>query len=151
MHVFEHQDRRVDLGEPLEEQAPRGEQVVSLEAPFLEREQVTKTGLHEAALLGVGQMLLDDLRELRECARRVLVLGDARAPAHHVGKCPVGDPLAVGKAAAAMPVRDLGETVEVLVELPGKPGLADAGDARDRDQLRLALVGARVKEILDST
>ena len=150
LHVLEHEDRRVDVGEPLEEQAPGGEQVVPLEAPFLEREQVTQTGLDEAALLGVGQMLLDDLRELRERARRLLVLGDARAPAHHVGKRPVGDALAVGEAAAAMPVRDLGEPVEVLVELPRKPGLADAADARDRDQLRLALVGARVEEILDS-
>ena len=47
-----------------------------------------------------------------------------------------------------MPLHDLGHSVEVLLELPGEPGLADAGDAHDRDEVRLGLVGARVEELL---
>ena len=60
----------------------------------------------------------------------VVVLGDAGAHAHHVGERPVGDALAVGEAAAAVPVDVVDEPVEVLVELPRQPRLADPGDAR---------------------
>ena len=49
-----------------------------------------------------------------------------------------------------MPVRQLRDPVEVLVELPREPRLADAGDAGDRDEVRLAAGGALVEEILDA-
>jgi len=111
---------------------------------------VAEPRLHEPALAGIGDVLVDDLGQLRERARGLLVLGDARTPAHHVCEGPVGHALAVGEAAAAVPVRDLGKAVEVLVELPGEPRFADAGDACDRDELRAALVGARVEEVLDA-
>ena len=94
-------------------------------------------------------MLLDDGRKLLERGSRRLVLGDPGAHAHHVGERPVGDALAVRQTAAAVPVRDLGDAVEVLVELPRQPRLADAGDPGDRDQLRLPLVRADMEEILD--
>ena len=45
--------------------------------------------------------------------------------------------------------RDLGKAVEILVELPGQAGLADAGDAHDRDQVGLPVVGAREEQLLD--
>ena len=48
-----------------------------------------------------------------------------------------------------MPVDDLGQPVEVLVELPGEPRLADPGDAGHRDELRLLLLGAGVEQLLD--
>ena len=50
-----------------------------------------------------------------------------------------------------MPVRDLRQPVEVLVELPREPRLADPGDAGDRDEVRLPLLGAGVEEVLDPT
>ena len=88
-------------------------------------------------------------RSFAERGGRLLVLGDPAAHPHHVGERPVGDALAVGEAAAAMPVDGLGDAVEVLVELPAETRLADPGDAGDRHEVRLALVGARVEEILD--
>jgi hypothetical protein len=48
-----------------------------------------------------------------------------------------------------MPVHDLRQAVEILVELPDQPRLADPGDAGDRDQVRLLLVGADVEDVLD--
>ncbi len=105
--------------------------------------------LDEAAFLGVRQMLLDDLRQLGQRGGRLLVLGDPGPHADHVRERPVRDALAVGEAATPVPVGDLRQAVEVLVELPGQPGLADPGDADDRHEVRLPLVGAGVEEILD--
>src|SRR4051794_21588393 len=48
-----------------------------------------------------------------------------------------------------MPPDGLRNAVEVLVELPADPRLADPGDARDRDEVCLALVCRSVEEILD--
>ena len=82
-------------------------------------------------------------------AVRVLVLGDPRPPAHHLGQRPVRDAVAVGEAAAAVPPDVRREAVDVLLELPGEPRLADPGDADDRDERRALLVGGGVEEILD--
>ena len=43
-----------------------------------------------------------------------------------------------------------GDAVEVLLELPGQPRLADAGDADDRDEVRLALLCRPVEMLLDN-
>ena len=48
-----------------------------------------------------------------------------------------------------MPVGELRQAVEVLVELPREPRLADPRDAGHRDELRAALVRRRVEQILD--
>ena len=61
-------------------------------------------------------------------ARARLVLADPGAHAHHLGERPVGDALAVGEAAAAVPPDLLDQAVHVLLELPGEARLADAGD-----------------------
>ena len=58
--------------------------------------------------------------------------------ADHLGQRPERDAVAVGQAAAAVPPDRLGEPVDVLLELPGQPRLADAGAPGDRDQLRAA-------------
>ena len=48
-----------------------------------------------------------------------------------------------------MPVRELRDAVEVLVELPGEARLADAGDAGDGDEVRAPAALAVVEEVLD--
>ena len=50
-----------------------------------------------------------------------------------------------------MPVDELRDPVEVLVELPRQARLADPGDAGHRDELRPLLLCAGVKQILDLT
>ena len=74
LHVLEREHRRVGVGEALEEQPPGGEQVLAVAGrAVFEAEQAGEPGLDEAALLGVGQVLL-------ECRPQLLAhrLGRAR-------------------------------------------------------------------------
>ena len=50
-----------------------------------------------------------------------------------------------------MPPHALLKPVHVLEELPAEAGLADAGDADDRDEMRPPLVGGRVEQLLDES
>src|SRR5512146_2633775 len=95
-------------------------------------------------------MLLEREAKLLQRGRRLVLLADPAAHPHHVRERPVRDPLAVGEATAAVPVRRLGDSVEVLVELPRETGLADPGDPCDRDQVRLAPGSALMEEVLDA-
>ncbi len=52
--------RRVDVGQPLDEQPPRREEVIPLIAAFVEREQVRETWLDESPLIRVGEVFLND-------------------------------------------------------------------------------------------
>ena len=150
LHVLERHDHRVRVGQALEEEPPGREEVVALVADaFLEAEQVREPRLDEAAVRLVGERLRDDLLQLGARRRGLFLLEDAGAHAHHVRERPVRDALAVGEAAAAVPVRQLCDSVEVLVELPGETRLADAGDARDGDQVRAPAALAVVEEVLD--
>src|SRR5437588_11264865 len=47
-----------------------------------------------------------------------------------------------------MPPKVVEQPVHVLLELPRQPRLADAGDPDDREQMTLALVRARMEELL---
>ena len=135
---------------PLEEQPPGGEQVLPLvRSAFAEREQLRQPGLDEPPLLRIEQVLLERCLQLLQRLLLLLVLGDPAAPPHHVRQRPVGHALAVRETAAAMPVDRLNDPVEVLVELPREPRLADPGDPGDRDQLRPPLLRADVEQILD--
>ena len=48
-----------------------------------------------------------------------------------------------------MPEHLVGDAVEVLLELPREARLADAGDADDRDEVRLSLLRRAVEVLLD--
>ena len=94
-------------------------------------EQAREQRLDEAPLVRDRACARSSVASSFERAMRVVVvLGDAGAHAHHVRERPVGDALAVGETAAAVPVDVVDEAVEVLVELPREPRLADPGDAR---------------------
>jgi hypothetical protein len=121
LHVLERHDDRVRVAQPLEEQPPGGEEIVALVAQaFLEAEQVRESRLDEAAVGLVVEGLCDYLLQLRARRRRLFLLDDAGPHPHHVREGPVRDAFAVGEAAAAVPVRELRDAVEVLVELPGE-------------------------------
>ena len=112
-------------------------------------EQLREPRLDEPALLRVEQMLLQRRLQLPQRLVLRVVLGDPAAHPHHVRERPVGHALAVGEAAAAVPVDGLAMPVEVLVELPRQPRLADPGDPGHGDELRPALLGADVEQVLD--
>jgi hypothetical protein len=103
---------------------------------------------HERALARVVQVLLERLLELP--ARRVdrFVLADAAAHPHHVGQRPVSDTFAVWEAPSAVPVDLVDDAVEVLVELPREPRLADASDPGQGHDIRVPLRRA-VEEFVD--
>ena len=148
--VLEHHHQRPLLGQALEEPPPGREEVLAVGGrPFGEPEQVEETRLDPRALVRVRDVELERGPQLRGRAGRVLVLEDLRTTAHHLGERPVGDPVAVGEAAAAVPPDVRRQAVDVLLELPGEAGLADPGDADDRDEPGARLVGGGVEEVLD--
>ena len=150
LHVLEGEHRRIALREALEEEPPGGEEVLLVARLVLgQPEQVREARLEEAPLFGVEEVLLERGVQLGQRRRRLLLLGDAAAHAHHVRERPVRHAFAVGEAAPAVPVHGVRDAVEVLVELPREPRLADAGDAGQRDEVRLVLVRRGVEEVLD--
>ena len=150
VHVFEDEDGRAALGEALEEDAPGREEVVPLmRLPLGQAQEVGETGLDPVALLLVFDVGLGGLAELLPSGPRVLALGDLRPHPDHLGERPVRDAFAVGEAAAALPRNQLFDSVDVLAELPGQPGLAEAGDADHRHEVGLGLIGAGVEHLLD--
>ena len=150
MDVFEDHDGRHDLGEALVEEAPGCKDVLPVAGgPGLQPEQAREPRLDPAAFLRIGQDDLDRFEELRKGRVGILALEDARVRANHLGEGPVGDALAVRKAAAAVPACVDREPVEVLEELPHESRLADARAADNGDQLRSVVVRGGVEELLD--
>jgi hypothetical protein len=122
LHVLEHHDDRVALGEAFEEGAPGGEHVLLIAGSTgVEREEVREARLDPRAFLGVGNELLQGRPQLRRGGRRVFLLGDAAPHLHHVDERPVRHPFSVGQAASSVPEAGLREPVDVLLELPGQP------------------------------
>ena len=68
---------------------------------------------------------------------RIVRLGDSCKRLYHLHHRPIGDPLAVGKAA---PNRDAGTTLNSLYELSRDPRLSCAGGRDDRHQLAILLI-----------
>ena len=137
------------LGHALEEEAPRAKELLlASRRPVLEPEQVQQAWFDEPALLVVREELLRGCSDLRRSGRRVLALRDAGAHSDHLGERPEGDAFPVGETAPAVPPDELLETVHVLEVLPAEPRLADAGDADDGHELRPALVGRGVEDLL---
>ena len=79
----------------------------------------------------------------------VLPFRDLCAHANHLRERPERDSLTVGEAPSAVPPDVLGETVDVLEELPAQAGFSDAGDAHDGHKVRSSLRRARVEKFLD--
>ena len=119
------------LGDPLEEDAPRREQdVTAAGRGRLEAEEGEQRRLDPASVV-VGRDVLGHGRADPLAGRGLVVrLGQARPPPDHLAERPERDPLAVRRAPAAVPVDRLADPVDVLLELPGEPALADAARAR---------------------
>jgi hypothetical protein len=150
VEILEEQHDRAGLRHPLEEETPRRMEILPVWRNAVgQPEDVLEARLHPLALVRVGHVLLDRRTQLRERLRRRILLRDASAHPHHLGQRPVRDAVPVGEAAAAMPPDVVNQAVDVLLELPREPGLADAGDADHRDEARAPIVRGRVEQILD--
>ena len=120
------------LREALEEQPPPCEEVVACQVGVGGAEQLGHARLDEVTLLGAGDQLVQALAQLGAHHVVRILLADAEALAHDLGEGPVGDAVAVGEALAAVPEDVQGQAIDVLVELPGQPRLADPGRTHDR-------------------
>src|ERR1019366_10813023 len=79
----------------------------------------------------------------------VVGLGKAGPPADHLAQRPERDPLAISGRPAAVPVDRLADPVDVLLELPGEPALADPARAGDRDEPGPPIAAGRGDQVLE--
>ena len=87
-------------------------------------------GRDERALLGVVEKLGQLRLELVLDGLVAVLLGDAEPGPDDLGQRPEGDVLAERQALAAVPVEEVREPVDVLLELPAQARLADSGRSR---------------------
>ncbi len=91
------------------------------------------------------RLLLAALAELRERLLERVVVGDARSRLDHLRQRPVGDALAVWKAAAAQDARAL----EPVDELPREAALPHSRLAEDREQVGTAVANRARERVLE--
>ena len=148
--VLEHEHRRACLGEPLEEHACRGEEVLLVaHGAFFETEEVREPRLCKTPFLWIRNVLLDRGSQFLAGIRRLFVLDDPCATANHVGQRPKRDAVAVCKAASGVPPDVAGQPVDIFLELPCETRLSDAADPDNRDEMRPAVFRGGVVELLD--
>ena len=137
-------------GESLEEASPAGEQLRpgQLRAGGGQAEEGREPGGHEDTVGLVVEQSGQRGGELVLDLAAVVVLADAEAGADDLGQRPERGVLAEGGASAAVPVDVLGQPVDVLLQLPPQPRLADTGRTGDQHQARASLVLGRVQHVL---
>ncbi len=146
--VLEDHDHGRARREAFEERPPGGEQLVRPD-PRPDAEESQQRRLDPAPLVGVGDVRRQRLADLRPRRRLVVGLHQAAATADHLAQGPERDPFAVGGGSAVVPPDVLDKAVEVLRELPGQAGLADAGRSEDRDQAGPLLPAGGVEQLLE--
>ena len=104
-----------------------------------------------APLLLVGNEQRHRLRELPPAGRDVVGLGDPGSHPDHLAERPERDAIAVGRAAALVPVDVVGEAVYVLGQFPCEPGLAYPADPGDRYEPRFPFALCGVEQLLQQT
>ena len=146
--VDDDDDRRGPVADPLEEGRPRGEQVLLGVVVGGEAEEDLEARRHPLPFVTAHAVLVQGRRE--QCGLLLVgVIGVGRQPAaHRLGHGPEGHPLSVGEAPPGVPLHRVGEPVDVLLELPGEPGLPDAGLPVDEQQGRSTRRHRRVEQLL---
>src|SRR5579862_2502145 len=86
--------------------------------------------------------------QLRGRRRGIFSFDDSSTAADHFCQSPVGDAVSVRKAPTEVPEVRIGETIDVLEELPRQAALTNARDSDDRDQERSVLSRRGVQELL---
>ena len=149
MDVLEHHDRGPLGRQALEEGAPGREERLAPAGRWRLQAQQRQQRLLDPVAVIVGDELRHGLVD--PLARRglVVVLGETRTATDHLAEGPEGDAVAVAGGAAAVPVDLLDQTIDVLLELPREPALADARRAGDGDEARPLLLADLVQQVLE--
>ncbi len=146
VQVLEHEHGRTLLGDPLQEPAPGGEQLLALgRRGRLDPEQGQQPLPEPLPLVAVGE----DGAELLLRDRGRIGLEDAGVRLQDLPERPEGDPLPVGQAAALPPGRELGAGVDVGEELGDDPALAEPRLTDDRHELDRARRDRLVEDPLE--
>ena len=150
VQVLEDEGDRALGGDPLEERAPRREQLFARHlGRRVDSQQGEERRLDPAPLGFIGHPPFDGLRDLRPCGRLVVGLGQAGARADHLAERPERDALAVGGRSPGVPENRLDDAVEVLRQLPDEPALARSGHADDGHDPRPSLATGCVEQVLE--
>ncbi len=150
MEVVEQEHGRAAVRDPLEERPPGRERLLALpvrRAP--DTEQRGQVRLDPAPLGVVGDELGQARREPSPGEQRGVPLGDPGPSSDHLGERPEGEALAVRGRSSMVPRHLLDHAVDVLLELPADPALADPGLAEDRHEPDRPFFADRGKEVLD--
>ena len=125
------------LGEPLEQQSPRREQLAAMNqrAAVIESQQAAQRSPDARVSLGVaGEHVVQQRVELRPLDVPRILERDPGPHPDHVAERPEADPLPEARSLPAMPEHGRCQTVDILLELPAKTGLAEPGLSDDRDE-----------------
>ena len=145
--VLEDHDHGAGRGQAFEVRAPCSEELIGTECrPVAEQRQ--EGGFDPAPLGLVGHDGGDALADL--APRRCLVVRfrESRSATDHLAEGPEGDALAIRRRTSVVPVDVLGHPVEILLELPGQPALADAGRTDDADEPCASFATGRMEQVL---
>ena len=146
--VLEHHDHRRSGGQPFEEGAPGSEQLLGAHARADTQER-QQGRLDPAPLRFVRDMLRDGRGDLRPGRGGVVGLQQPASTTDHLAQCPEADALAIRGRAAVVPPDLLDQAIEVLRELPGQAGLADARRPDDRDEAGAPFPAGGVEQVLE--
>ena len=148
------------VADPVQEGGPGREQVLARErADRADAEQGGHPRLQPGPLVGVGHQPVEALGEqlglvlvaggVLDVDALVVVAQHLQPAADRLGQRVERHALAVRQAAAGVPADVGAQAVDVLLELPGEPGLAEPGVAVDDEQRRALGLLDPVEELLD--
>src|SRR5512132_3812366 len=142
VQVFEHEDERIELGEPFEETPPGGEALraaIRAELPWVaettERSELTP---HPFRFLRIGHCFVDDHLELGVRALLRLALEYSSVSLEDLAEGPESA-FTVGKTPALSPIDEVRLGLHRCEELVHEPALPDPGNTDERQQLRSIL------------
>ena len=149
VEVVEDEDRRARIGDPLEERPPGGKRLFALaggDRP--DADQSLEVGRNPASLGLLRHVLGDAGQETTSGHGGAVALDDAGAVTNHLGQGPERERLAIRRRPGVMPGQELHDTVDVFLDLPADPALAQAGLAEDRHEPGGTLLADGRQEVL---
>ena len=152
--VLDEEHHRLRVGQPLEEQPPSGEKLLTSQvavgvAGQRDPQKSTQAWTDVVPFGRVGHERLQTVDELGGGDLQRVLFGDAQALADDLGQSPERHPFPVGEAASPVPVDRVDQSVDVLLELPPEPGLAHPGRTGHHHQAGGPSLRAGVEQFLD--